>query len=440
MNTIYTVPRTGLAIAFLAVLTGCTTYYVQQPQPQAYTPPPPPPPAPVYVQPAPPPPPAPAVVVIQREEDFYEPLSPYGEWVVVGSYGRCWRPSRVEIGWRPYASGHWELTDDGWYWASDEPWGWATYHYGRWVLDPSYGWIWAPQTEWAPAWVTWREGGGYVGWAPLPPERAGISVSIAIVPAAFCFVEERRIHEPVRPTSVIVNQTTIINKTVVINKTKIVNKVVVNEGPRADEVERATGQKFQKVSLSDLRHRDEEPIAQTHQNLRAKPQRQPEPRKVEAPQNLPNPVQGNPPPANPPVKREVEKPPQKEPRHPEPVTAKQPENVPPQPAPENIMRQPADNGNKHERQSRQNPTVSDQQPAAPDNQTPPNVKNNRRQPNPRPEVQPVPQQPGRQRANGPENPTAPSGADQARNPKAKVRNRDVNNTNTTDNAAQRNQR
>jgi hypothetical protein len=41
-------------------------------------------------------------LAIHTESDFYEPLTPHGEWVVVGSYGRCWRPSRVEVGWRPY--------------------------------------------------------------------------------------------------------------------------------------------------------------------------------------------------------------------------------------------------------------------------------------------------------------------------------------------------
>ena len=97
-------------------------------------------------------------VAIHTESDFYEPLTPHGEWVVVGSYGRCWRPSRVEADWRPYCNGSWQRTDAGWYWASDEPWGWATYHYGRWDFDAEFGWYWVPQTQWAPAWVSWHEG------------------------------------------------------------------------------------------------------------------------------------------------------------------------------------------------------------------------------------------------------------------------------------------
>src|SRR6266498_384178 len=108
-------------------------------------------------------------VEIRAEADFYEPLAPQGEWVVIGSYGRCWRPARVEAGWRPYCNGYWQRTDAGWYWVSDEPWAWATYHYGRWDFNAEFGWYWVPQIQWAPAWVSWHSGGGYVGWAPLQP-------------------------------------------------------------------------------------------------------------------------------------------------------------------------------------------------------------------------------------------------------------------------------
>jgi hypothetical protein len=66
-------------------------------------------------------------------DTFYDPLSTYGEWVTVGSYGRAWRP-RVAVGWRPYYYGRWEWTNEGWLWVSDEPWGWAAYHYGRWAF------------------------------------------------------------------------------------------------------------------------------------------------------------------------------------------------------------------------------------------------------------------------------------------------------------------
>jgi len=205
-------------------------------------------------------------VEIRVESDFYEPLAPQGEWVVIGSYGRCWRPGHVARDWRPYCNGNWQRTEAGWYWVSDEPWGWATYHYGRWDFNDQYGWYWVPQTQWAPAWVSWHEGGGYVGWAPLQPSVT-ISVSgyagfnqARIAPRAFVFVEQRRFLEPIRPTTVVVNNTTIINKTVVINNTRVVNNTVINEGPKTQVMEQVSGRKIQEVPVRDLRRKQEAPV------------------------------------------------------------------------------------------------------------------------------------------------------------------------------------
>ncbi len=100
---------------------------------------------------------------------FYSSLEPYGEWVNTADYGMCWRPSGISLDWRPYTVGHWVWTEYGWTWVSGYPWGWAPFHYGRWILDSYHGWIWTPGYVWAPAWVQWRWGGGYCGWAPLPP-------------------------------------------------------------------------------------------------------------------------------------------------------------------------------------------------------------------------------------------------------------------------------
>jgi len=111
-------------------------------------------------------------------DTFHGALAPYGEWVVVGGYGRVWRP-HVAAGWRPYYYGRWEWTNEGWLWVSDEPWGWAAYHYGRWNHDPYYGWVWVPGYQWAPAWVSWRYSGDVVGWAPLAP---GVSVYVSVTP------------------------------------------------------------------------------------------------------------------------------------------------------------------------------------------------------------------------------------------------------------------
>ena len=172
-------------------------------------------------------------------------LAPEGQWVTVGSYGRCWRPGGVATDWRPYCNGSWQETDAGWYWVSDEPWAWATYHYGRWDYTDQYGWYWVPQTQWAPAWVSWHEGGGYVGWAPLQPS---VSISVngfvgfdesRISPRAFVFVKQGQFLDPIRPSIVVVNNTTVINKTRTVTNTKIVNNKVINEGPATAAIEKA---------------------------------------------------------------------------------------------------------------------------------------------------------------------------------------------------------
>lgn len=248
-----------MAFACVVGLTGCTTYVERPAAPVTYSPPPP---TEVYVQQPAPPAPVTVEVTIRDERDFYEPLSRYGRWEMIGGYGRCWVPGRVEADWRPYTNGHWERTEAGWYWVTEEPWGWATYHYGRWDFDPGYGWFWVPQTQWAPAWVSWHRGAGYLGWAPLHPSdrwasRGELEVSHREVPQrAYVFVEERRFLEPVRPTTV-VNNTTIINKTVNITNIKVVNNTVINEGPRTQVIEQASGRKVQAVPVRELRRKTE---------------------------------------------------------------------------------------------------------------------------------------------------------------------------------------
>jgi hypothetical protein len=103
-------------------------------------------------------------------QNFYDQLSSQGNWVQTDNYGYVFQPDVTDPNWAPYTDGHWVYTDAGWAWVSDEPWGWATYHYGRWANIDGFGWAWVPGYRWAPAWVSWRFGGGYCGWAPLPPD------------------------------------------------------------------------------------------------------------------------------------------------------------------------------------------------------------------------------------------------------------------------------
>jgi len=147
-----------------------------QPQPQA---------PPVVVQPVAPVQPLPQAPVAQPWVDpaadyslFYEQLSPHGDWLDVEGYGYAWRPRlAAQASWRPYMDGRWMWSDHGWAWDSREPFGWACYHYGRWVRVSRHGWVWIPGREWAPAWVSWRTGPDYIGWAPLPP-GPGLNVTV----------------------------------------------------------------------------------------------------------------------------------------------------------------------------------------------------------------------------------------------------------------------
>jgi hypothetical protein len=123
-----------------------------------------------------------------------------------------------------------------------------------------------PQVQWAPAWVSWHQSDGCIGWAPLHPSArfgAGGVLEVnerMIPPRAFVFVEERRFLDPIRPATVI-NNTTIINKTVNITNIKVVNNTVINEGPRTDVIERASGRRVQAVPAHELRSKSEAPVA-----------------------------------------------------------------------------------------------------------------------------------------------------------------------------------
>ncbi|HVT61294.1 MAG TPA: DUF6600 domain-containing protein [Thermoanaerobaculia bacterium] len=193
---------------------------------------------------------------------FYSNLSPHGHWVQRHSYGWVWMPYGIRAGWRPYTLGRWVMTDQGWTWVSDEPFGWATYHYGRWINDSQYGWGWVPGYQWAPAWVAWRSGNGYIGWAPLPPEvrfRAGIgldfggvNLEVSLGASHFSFVEERSflrsnvasyVAPPARNVTIINNTTNITNYTVVNNR-------VINQGVPVQRLEQVTGQRVQQYQVA----------------------------------------------------------------------------------------------------------------------------------------------------------------------------------------------
>lgn len=207
-----------------------------------------------------------ASVQVHATAEFDAPLAAHGTWVTVGSYGHCWRPAYVEVGWRPYCAGEWVWTDCGWYWASAEPWAWACYHYGSWVYDPGFGWVWVPGIEWAPAWVSWRVGGGYIGWAPLPP--AGWVFRHRPEPAHFVFVGTAHFGGPVVSSTLIVKDSAVFAKTSEMGEIKresrnlgssASQKVMVNHGPSPDLVQKASGRSFKAVSIHEAARRSTPP-------------------------------------------------------------------------------------------------------------------------------------------------------------------------------------
>jgi hypothetical protein len=195
---------------------------------------------------------------------FYDNLGDGGSWIEVGDYGYCWQPSIAvsNHSWRPYSDGYWAYTDVGWTWVSYEDFGWATYHYGRWMRLRGRGWVWVPGREWGPAWVSWRTGGDYVGWAPLPPRHAGeywdespitarVDIDFDIGPAYYNFIDVRYIGEPVLRERIFATDqnVTYITKTVNVTNITYTNSTVYNYGPDVNMLSRYSTRPIQRLSL-----------------------------------------------------------------------------------------------------------------------------------------------------------------------------------------------
>jgi hypothetical protein len=208
------------------------------------------------------------------DAEFRTALSPYGRWQNHSRWGEVWLPDPVPADWRPYARGRWIYTDDwGWYWeAADEEaaWGWVAYHYGRWVNDPELGWLWIPGEDWGPAWVDWRYGDEYVGWAPLPPDE--LLVVYRDDPIYWSFVRPHyllaprvfTVFVPARERVVIIRRTKIVNRTVIIDRDRDRNRngdrdrgrdrarVAVNAGIDPRIIARATGKPIRAAKVEPV--------------------------------------------------------------------------------------------------------------------------------------------------------------------------------------------
>jgi hypothetical protein len=191
---------------------------------------------------------------------IYDYLTPYGMWLYQSPYGYVWIPDRVNYGWRPYTNGQWIWSDYGWTWVSSYRWGWIPFHYGRWGWDRQLGWFWVPDTIWGPAWVSWRRGDLYIGWAPLPPEARFIfGVGINSLPytlsnSYWVFVEypyflDARLYRYVLPME---RNITIINYTMVQTDIVVWNNRIINRGIDIEYVSRAAKRRIYKHELSPL--------------------------------------------------------------------------------------------------------------------------------------------------------------------------------------------
>lgn len=175
-------------------------------------------------------------------QSFYDELSPYGTWIQDPQYGYVWRPDVEQGDFRPYyTNGRWVMTEYGNTWVSDYDWGWAPFHYGRWVYNRYNEWVWIPDTTWGPAWVSWRSGGGYYGWAPLGPGMH-ININFNIPDLWWVFIPQRNIYYDRFPRYYSRRNVVIINNTTIINNTYVHNRRTYYTGPRADDIRRATRQ------------------------------------------------------------------------------------------------------------------------------------------------------------------------------------------------------
>lgn len=193
--------------------------------------------------------------VMAQDEDislqsFYDELSPYGTWIQDPQYGYVWRPDADQGDFRPYyTNGRWAMTEYGNTWVSNYDWGWAPFHYGRWVYNRYNQWVWIPDTVWGPAWVSWRSGGGYYGWAPMGPGM-NVNVNFSIPDLWWVFVPQRNIYYNSFPRYYSRRNITIIHNTTVINHVYSRNRRNYYTGPRVDDIRRDTRQAVQVYNVN----------------------------------------------------------------------------------------------------------------------------------------------------------------------------------------------
>jgi hypothetical protein len=237
--------------------------------------------------------------------DFYEQLTPHGEWVQVSSEdiglkpntasnarsGKdrfllsnllglndaqasapgevnmiyVWKPSN-DLGvvtvegkapkFMPYTNGQWVHSDAGWYFKAPTPAEEIVSHFGRWVQSETEDWLWVPGRVWAPAWVDWKQNDNYVSWAPLPPSSFISSQSMnnsLIDDSKYVVVERKYFLEPAvykyyvsSPGNV---NTVLISELARTGGITILNNTIINQGPDVNVIQNIYGRVIEQVKI-----------------------------------------------------------------------------------------------------------------------------------------------------------------------------------------------
>jgi hypothetical protein len=239
-------------------------------------------------------------------KQFYDELSPHGEWVQVSAedlgldlkksegessslmndllgiknayaddvnFGMffVWKPSpdlavTVTAGepavYTPYTNGQWVNTNDGWYFKAPTPYEETTCHYGRWAYSPALGWVWLPGRVWAPAWVEWRENDNYIAWAPVPPSVYIVNNVLTPVHVGYdryIIVDKRHFMEPsIYKYKYKENKNKImIEEMTKVDGVMIKKKTVINKGLDPGGIEKVTGKKIETEKINKVKNKND---------------------------------------------------------------------------------------------------------------------------------------------------------------------------------------
>ena len=109
-----------------------------------------------------------------------------------------------------------------------------------------------PGTDWGPAWVSWRFGDGYCGWAPLPPlvgwdnglVLSGLDLDEYIPPFWYNFVEERYFATPHIHDHLLIpaRNISLVTQTRNLTRYEVNDNRIINRSVDIDRIEKDTGQ------------------------------------------------------------------------------------------------------------------------------------------------------------------------------------------------------